>query len=576
MARTRRGVSASFPWERPLGARPLGDGTAEFRVWAPRAESIGLRIGRREHALDDAGYGVYETVVEAQASNQYWYVVDGRRLPDPCSRSQPKGLRGPSSVLDITPAERSAAPGSAELVIYELHVGTFTAEGTFEAAAAHLAELAEIGVTAIELMPVAEFPGHHGWGYDGVYISAPHSAYGGPTGLAKLVAAAHEHGLEVILDVVYNHVGASGVNALERFGPYFTTQYETPWGQAINFDGADSDPVREWVLQSAEGWIRDYNIDGLRLDAIHSIYDSSADHIVAEIVRRVHSVRDDAWVIAESGLNDPRVMRTPELGGYGCNAAWADDFHHALRTVLTSERDGYYAEFGRVSQLAKAFHRPHVHDGDYSEFRRRRFGAPADDVPPRRFVVFSQNHDQVGNRAFGDRLSAAVRPLAAFCTLLAPFVPMLFMGEEYGEPAPFQFFSDHIDKRIADATREGRRREFAAFAEFEEDIPDPQDPATFERSKLTRERDPRLAELYARLLVERRRLPPGDADTIEFDEEQRWLRVQRGPFEILCNFSDEPRRVPCEGTSVELSTHEPPQPSDGWAELTPMSGALVR
>ena len=545
-------------------------------MWAPRAESIALRIGRREHALDDAGYGVYETVVEAQAGDHYWYVVDDRRLPDPCSRSQPKGLRGPSSVLDITPAERSAAPGSAELVIYELHVGTFTPEGTFEAAASHLAELAEIGVTAIELMPVAEFPGHHGWGYDGVYISAPHSAYGGPIGLAKLVAAAHEHGLEVILDVVYNHVGASGVTALERFGPYFTSQYETPWGDAINFDGAGSDPVREWVLQSAEGWIRDYNIDGLRLDAIHAIYDSSADHIVAEIVRRVHAVRDDAWVIAESGLNDPKVMRAPGLGGYGCNAAWADDFHHALRTVITDERDGYYAEFGRISQLAKAFHRPHVHDGNYSEFRHRRFGAPADDVPPRRFVVFSQNHDQVGNRAFGDRLPAPVRPLAAFCTLLSPFVPMLFMGEEYGEPAPFQFFSDHTDKRIADATRDGRRREFAAFAEFEEDIPDPQDPATFARSKLTRERDPRLAELYLQLIVERRRLPPGEADAIEFDEELRWLRMQRGPFEILCNFADEPRRVPCEGTSVQLSTHEPPQPLNGFAELPPLSGALVR
>jgi maltooligosyltrehalose trehalohydrolase len=503
-------------------------------------------------------------------------MVDGRQLPDPCSRSQPKGLRGPSSVLDVTPAERSAMPGSAELVIYELHVGTFTAEGTFEAAAEHLAELAEIGITAIELMPVAEFPGHHGWGYDGVYISAPHSAYGGPVGLAALVAAAHEHGLEVILDVVYNHVGASGVKALDRFGPYFTSKYETPWGEAINFDGADSDPVREWVLQSAESWIRDYNIDGLRLDAIHSIYDSNAEHIVAAIVRRVHAIRDDAWVIAESGLNDPRVMRVTELGGYGCNAAWADDFHHALRTVLTDEREGYYAEFGHLSQLAKAFHRPHVHDGNYSEFRHRRFGARADDVPPRRFVVFSQNHDQVGNRAYGDRMPPPARPLAAFCTLLSPFVPMLFMGEEYGEPAPFQFFSDHIDKRIADATREGRRREFAAFAEFGEEIPDPQDVATFERSKLTRQRDPKLASLYAELIAARRRLPPGDADAIEFDEQERWLRIQRGPFEILCNFADEARRVPCEGNSVELSTHEAPRPSNGHAELPPMSGALIR
>jgi maltooligosyltrehalose trehalohydrolase len=569
-------VSDPFPWERPLGSRPLGDGTVEFRVWAPRADSIALALGDRELALDDVGYGVYETVVDAADGDDYWYVVDGRRLPDPCSRSQPQGLRGPSRVLDVTPAERSAMPGSAELVIYELHIGTFTLEGTFEAAAEHLGELAEIGITAIEVMPVAEFPGHHGWGYDGVYISAPHSAYGGPTGLAKLVAAAHEHGLEVVLDVVYNHVGASGVQALECFGPYFTSQYETPWGEAINFNGADSDAVREWVLQSAESWIRDYNIDGLRLDAIHSIYDSNAEHIVAAIVRRVHAVRDDAWVIAESGLNDPRVVRVPELGGYGCNAAWADDFHHALRTVLTDEREGYYAEFGQLSQLAKAFHRPHVHDGNYSEFRHRRFGARADDVPPRRFVVFSQDHDQVGNRAYGDRMPAPARPLAAFCTLLSPFVPMLFMGEEYGEPAPFQFFSDHIDARIANATREGRRREFAAFAEFGEEIPDPQDVATFERSKLTRQRDPELASLYAELIAARRRLPPGDADAIEFDEQARWLRIQRGSFEILCNFADEPRRVPCVGKSVELSTHEAPRPSDGHAELPPMSGALIR
>jgi maltooligosyltrehalose trehalohydrolase len=478
-------------------------------------------------------------------------------------------------VIEIAPAPRAAVPAPAELVIYELHVGTFTQAGTFEAAGDHLGELAEIGVTAIEIMPVAEFPGHHGWGYDGVYLSAPHSAYGGPAGLQALVAAAHDHGLAVILDVVYNHVGASGVKALEAFGPYFTSKYETPWGRAINYDDADCDPVRESVLQSAVGWIADYGIDGLRLDAIHSIFDSSAEHIVAAIARRVHSVRDDALVIAESGLNDPRVMRPPALGGHDCDAAWADDFHHALWTLLTDDRDGYYAEFGRVAQLAKAFHRPYVHDGNYSSFRRRRFGAPADDVAPRGFVVFSQNHDQVGNRAFGDRMPAPARPLAAFCTLLSPFVPLLFMGEEYGEPAPFQFFSDHIDKRIADATREGRLREFAAFARFEDQVPDPQDVATFERSKLTRRHDPALAGLYAQLLSARRRLPPGDADAIEFDEQSRWLRLRRGGFEILCNFAEEPRRVPCAGTSVELFTHQPPRPSDGHAELPPLSGAVI-
>ena len=269
--------------------------------------------------------------------------------------------------------------------------------------------------------------------------------------------------------------------------------------------------MREWVLQSAEGWVRDFHVDGLRLDAIHAIVDSSPEHLVAAVARRVHAVRPGALVIAESGLNDPRVMRPPDRGGYACDAAWADDFHHVLRVLLTNDREGYYAEFGEVAQLAKAFHRPHVHDGQYSTYRKRRFGAPADDVAAERFVVFDQNHDQVGNRAYGDRLPREAQPLAAFCTLLAPFTPMLFMGEEYGERAPFQFFSDHIDEKIATATREGRRREFAAFAQFGEEIPDPQSPGTFEASKLTRERDPELARLYEQLLAARRRLPGGDA-----------------------------------------------------------------
>src|SRR5205807_166683 len=328
-----------------------------------------------------------------------------------------------------------------ELVIYELHIGTFSPEGTFEGAIPYLEGLAELGVTAIEIMPVAEFPGRHGWGYDGVYLSAAQSSYGGPDGLLALVEAAHAEGLAAILDVVYNHVGASGVQALEAYGPYFTDKYETPWGRAINYDDADCDPVREWVLQSAEGWVRDFGIDGLRLDAIHAIFDSSAEHIVEAVARRVHAIRRDALVIAESGLNDPRVMRPHARGGYACDAAWADDFHHSLRALVTDERDGYFAEFGQVAQLAKAFHRPHVHDGTYSSFRHRRFGAPADDVPVQRFVVFSQNHDQVGNRAFGDRMPGPARALAAFCTLLAPFAALLFMGEEYGEDAPFQFFS---------------------------------------------------------------------------------------------------------------------------------------
>jgi maltooligosyltrehalose trehalohydrolase len=578
----RAGV-VEYPWERPLGARITGACEVEFRVWAPRPKSVGLRVGGRDFALHDAGYGVHEAVVPAGAGDDYFFVTDGQELPDPCSRWQPAGIRGPSRVLEVPGSAPSlgsqrarATRAMREFVIYELHIGTFTREGTFEAAIPHLPELADLGITAIEIMPVAEFPGRWGWGYDGVYISAAHSAYGGPAGLARLVRASHEAGLAVILDVVYNHVGASGTEPLEAFGPYFTSKYETPWGPAINYDDAECDPVREWALQSAVGWIRDFGIDGLRLDAIHAIFDQSTEHIVEAIARRVHQRRDDALVIAESGLNDPRVMRERRVGGWGCDAAWADDFHHSLRTLVTDDRDGYYAEFGSVAQLAKAWHRPHVHDGSYSAFRRRRFGAPADDVPPDRFVVFSQDHDQVGNRAFGDRMPAPARPLAAFCTLLSPFVPMLFMGEEYGEEAPFQFFTDHIDKEIADATRDGRREEFAAFATFAgQETPDPQDPATFERSKLTRRRDEALASLYARLLSARGALPPGDADAIEFDEEARWLRVRRGAFEVVCNFSSERRHVPCAGGSVALATHGSPTVADGRVELEPMSGALI-
>ena len=570
-------MSPEYPWERPLGARPLPDGRVEFRVWAPRAESISLRIDGRELGLEDAGYGVYETVTEVR-NGDYFFMVDGRELPDPCSRWQPRGIRGPSRILDLLPVRaRFQTPRRSELVIYELHIGTFSDQGTFDAAIEHLSGLAELGINAIEIMPVAEFPGDHGWGYDGVYISAAQSSYGGPHELVDLVAAAHDAGLAVILDVVYNHVGASGTPALEAFGPYFTDKYSTPWGSAINYDDAECDPVREWVLQSAIGWIRDFDIDGLRLDAIHAIFDQSAEHIVAAVARRVHEIRGDALVIAESGLNDPRVVRDRSVGGWGCDAAWADDFHHALRTLVTGELDGYYADFGSVADLAKAWHRPFVHDGTYSPFRRRRFGAPANDVPAERFVVFDQDHDQVGNRAFGDRLPGPARPLAAFCTLLSPYVPMLFMGEEYGEDAPFQFFSDHIDPGIAEATREGRREEFASFAAFsKEEIPDPQDRATFERSKLTRQGDEKLIRLYAELLATRKRLPPGDVDAIEFDEGERWLRVRRGGFDLTMNFATEPRRVPCSGTSIVLTTAAfDPEFEDGHVQLGPMSGALI-
>jgi maltooligosyltrehalose trehalohydrolase len=538
---------------------------------------VALALGDQEIAMDAAGYGVYELIAPACAGEDYWFVLDGQRVPDPCSRWQPDGLRGPSRVVGVT----AAAPlrrelSMRDLVIYELHIGTFSHEGTFESAIPHLGELAELGITAIEIMPVAEFPGRWGWGYDGVYISAAQSSYGGPTGLRALVEAAHAEGVAVILDVVYNHVGASGVTALDAYGPYFTDAYDTPWGRAINYDQPDCDPVREWVLQSASGWVADFGIDGLRLDAIHAIFDSSAEHIVRAVARRVHEVREDAVVIAESGLNDPRVMRPVERGGYGCDGAWADDFHHALRTLLSEEHDGYYSEFGQVAQLAKAFHRPHVHDGTYSSFRRRRFGARADDVPPERFVVFSQNHDQVGNRAFGDRMPVQARPLAALCTVLAPFVPLLFMGEEYGESAPFQFFSDHIDEEIAQATREGRRGEFAAFASFSaEEVPDPQDPVTFQRSKLSRQRDPALEQLYRELVGLRHILGAGEAEEIEFDEAGRWLRCGRGPFELVCNFGQGELALPASEARVRVATGADVRTENGQVHLPALSGALL-
>jgi maltooligosyltrehalose trehalohydrolase len=583
-ARAGANVSEAYPWQAPLGATPGGGGHTTFRVWAPEAETLEVLHGRQRSPLEHVGLGVWEGVAAAGADADYRYALRNagekreRRLPDPCSRHQPKGLRGPSRVFDAAAHSWSdggfRAVALADSVLYELHVGTFTAGGTFDSARAELERLRELGVTTVELMPVAEGPGERGWGYDGVYISAAHHAYGGPAALQRFVDAAHAQGIGVVLDVVYNHLGASGVRAMESFGPYFTERYNTFWGKAINFDDEYSDLVREWVLQSAEGWIRDFHVDGLRLDAIHAIFDQSVTPIVAAVAERVHAVNPRALVIAESGLNDPKVIRPRTVGGYGCDAQWADDFHHALRTLLTGERDGYYEEFGSVADLAKAYRRPFVHDGQYSTFRKRCFGAPADDRPVEQFVVFAQNHDQVGNRAFGDRLSVEARVLAAFCMLLSPFTPMLFMGEEYGERAPFQFFTDHIDARIARATREGRRREFAAFAAFDEEIPDPQALATFEASRLTGKGDEDLARLYGRLIHLRGDLT-GEVDTVEFDEERRWLRLRRGEHEMICNFARQTTTIPTDATELLLAT-DAASLEAGALSVPALSGALLR
>ncbi|MGH7748223.1 MAG: malto-oligosyltrehalose trehalohydrolase, partial [Candidatus Dormibacteria bacterium] len=399
--------------------------------------------------------------------------VDGHPgLPDPRSPHQPEGVHGPSRTVD----HRAHAWGDgdwrgaelADAVLYELHVGTFTPQGTFDAAAARLGHLVELGVTAVEIMPVAEFPGDRGWGYDGVNLFAPHHAYGGPDGLRRLVDACHAHGLAAVLDVVYNHLGPDG-NYLGAFGPYFTDRYRTPWGEAINLDGRQSDEVRAFVVDNALMWLRDYHLDGLRLDAVHAILDTSAVHILEELAGRVRALEAELgrrlWLIAESDLNDPRLVRDPDRGGYGLDAQWTDDVHHALHAVLTGERTGYYADYGRVEDVAQALRHAFVLDGRYSRYRERRFGRPIGDLGGAHFVVCLQNHDQVGNRATGDRISATLSPGLLACgaalVLCSPYTPMIFMGEEWGAATPFQFFSHMPDSALREAIRDGRYAEFA-------------------------------------------------------------------------------------------------------------------
>jgi maltooligosyltrehalose trehalohydrolase len=488
---------------RRLGAVPCGDGTVELCVWAPACDRLSVR-SEEEAELERDG----ELWVGRFAGVDYLLVADGEEWPDPCSRCQPKGVRGPSRVLDPTTFEWTDGGWNGvaldDLVIYELHVGTFSEEGTFDGVIPQLPGLRELGVTAIELMPVATFPGDRGWGYDGLYTYATHPAYGGPFGLARLVDAAHAHGLGVILDVVYNHVGP-GNEALTAFGPYFTDRHETFWGDALDYA---QHGVREWAIQNAEQWVRDFHVDGLRLDAVHAIFDDSPLHVCAELKQRVA----DALVISEMEVGDWRPVDE-----WGHDAQWADRSHHELHVLLTGEQEGYYADYGSLASLAEDL-----------------AGAGHD---PRRSVICAQNHDQVGNRALGDRLPEDALRVAAAVTLFSPCTPLLFMGEERFETAPFQFFTDHVDPAIAEATREGRKREFAEFASFTgEEVPDPQAIETFLRSKLHRgEPDP----LYRDLLALRRELPR-DLES-EVDEEANVLRLRRGAVTLVADFAN--RRV---------------------------------
>jgi len=537
-----------------------------YRVWAPRAREVSIVLepdGDRIEMEPGAG-GYFETDVARIGDGQrYWFSLDGGPpRPDPRSRFQPEGVHGPSQWVDLEsfqwtdPAFQAKPLASA--VIYELHVGTFTKEGTFDAVVEHLDHLEALGVTHVELMPVAHFPGERGWGYDGVALFAPHTAYGGPRGLQRLVDACHARGLAVLLDVVYNHLGPSG-NYLGSYGPYFTSKYRTPWGDALNFDDRGCDEVRRYVRDNAKHWLRAYHIDGLRLDAIHAIFDQSATHILADLAADIEALSIELErhlvLIAESGLNDARVVNPKAIGGYGVDAQWSDDFHHSLHTLLTGERDGYYGDYGKIEHLAAALERGFVYDGRYSAFRGHCFGGDTATLRARQLICFSQNHDQVGNRAVGDRLSAtlSVAPLqiAAAITLLGPFVPLLFMGEEWGSHSPFLYFTDHPEPELREAVRRGRRREFASFGWDPEAVPDPGDRQTFERSCLDwgerfSPQHARLLQWYGRLTELRRAHPPASSgllrDThVVFDEVERWLTFERGSLTINCHLGTAPR-----------------------------------
>jgi maltooligosyltrehalose trehalohydrolase len=470
----------------------------KFSVWAPLAkDKVELVCADERFALirDADGYWRGEWA-PAQIAKGYRYSIDGApAVPDPRSRWQPEGVHGPSFLVDEDALKATAVSDFRQkpldrAVIYELHIGTFSPEGTYAGATQKLSHLVALGITHVEVMPLATFPGKHGWGYDGVFLFAPHPAYGTPLALAQFVAACHAHGLAVLLDVVYNHLGPDG-NYLSHFAPYFTDRVKTAWGDAVNYDGANSDGVRSFVLDNARMWLDVYGFDGLRLDAVGAIYSFEAVHLLEELANAVGELAEGTGrslvLIAESDLNDPRLVYPSANGGYGLDAHWADDFHHALHRAMTAESVGYYVDFNGIADLAKALREGYVYQGQYSPHRQRRHGRAPRDVKPEQLVVNSQNHDQIGNRAKGERLSMLLNPTqlkaVAALTILSPFVPLLFQGEEWGASTPFLYFTDHQDDELGQLVAHGRRQEFAAFG-WADEVPNPQLPQTFERSRL--------------------------------------------------------------------------------------------
>lgn len=540
------------------------------------------------------------TLDSAGPGTNYGFVLDGEGpLPDPRSLWQPSGVHGLSRVVDHTEfpwTDHQFRPTAlASAVVYELHIGTFTSEGTFDSAVGRLDYLAELGVSHVEIMPVNAFPGQHGWGYDGVDLFSVHQAYGGPAALKHLINACHMRGLAVILDVVYNHLGPSG-NYLARFAPYFNQRYFTPWGPAVNFDSTLSDEVRRFFCDNAIMWLRDYHVDGLRLDAVHAILDTSAEPFLEQLSNEVTALEEVTGrhyvLIAESDLNDPRLLWSRERGGFDLDAQWNDDFHHALHCSVTGEKTGYYSDYSGYADLAKAFRHAYVYDGCYSPYRRRRHGRSPRGLSGHRFIVFTQNHDQIGNRLRGDRLSHNLDPgrlkIAAALLLTSPFVPMLFMGEEWGASTPFLYFTDHQEPEMARAIREGRCREFSALGWKAEDVPDPQAVSTFEQSKLNwseQNREPHadLLEWYRRLLQLRRGEPAlldGRLDWIEthYDEVNRWFALERGPVSVVCNLNHSDQRIPIRPGAHEVLLASAPAglATDSRLDLSAASVAILQ
>lgn len=566
-----------------------------FSVWAPRPDVVRLDVDGTLHPMTRGADDWWRAEVAADPDSRYGFVLDKDEtvLPDPRSARQPDGVHARSALWQPRAAPAPWAGRSVEgAVIYELHVGTFTTEGTFDSAIEKLDHLVDLGVDFVEVMPVNAFSGTHGWGYDGVLWYAVHEPYGGPDGLLRFVDACHAHGLGVLIDAVFNHLGPSG-NYLPRFGPYLS-RGSNPWGESINIADDNADEVRRYILDCALRWMRDFGADGLRLDAVHALVDTTAIHILEELAGETETLATELGrplsLIAESDMNDPRLITPLDRGGLGMTAQWDDDIHHAIHTAVSGERQGYYGDFGSLQTLAQTLTHGYFHAGTYSSFRHRRHGRPLDitTIPATRLLAYTMTHDQVGNRAVGDRpsqnLTFGQLAVKAALALGSPYTAMLFMGEEWGSSSPFQFFTSHPEPELGRATAEGRKAEFAAHGWDADEIPDPQDPATFERSKLnwdelTAGEHARLLELY-RGLITLRHNEPDFADPwlgdlrVDYDEDARWLVMYRGGLAVACNLGTDPVTVAVAGTPVLAS--ENPTPDGAGTRLAAQSFAVLR